>query len=59
MSVRLNQPDLGRYTCFDKEVHEYIYGEGPPPFGVDEAGGSYVMFSPGKGISMMSSMKAL
>ncbi|KAH7203181.1 hypothetical protein BKA60DRAFT_656351 [Fusarium oxysporum] len=35
LSVRLNQPDFGRYACFDKEVHE---------------GGSYAMFSLGKGI---------
>lgn len=29
LSVRLNQPDFGRYACFDKEVYEYIYGDGP------------------------------
>jgi hypothetical protein len=50
MLVRLNQSDFGRYTCFDKEVHEYIYGEGLPPFGVNEAGGSYAMFPHGNGI---------
>ncbi|KAK2123992.1 hypothetical protein NOF04DRAFT_1349498 [Fusarium oxysporum II5] len=50
LSVRLNQPDFGQYTCFDNEVHEYIYGDEPPPFGVDERGGSYAMFSLGKGI---------
>ncbi|KAF4960820.1 hypothetical protein FGADI_653 [Fusarium gaditjirri] len=32
ISMRLNQPDHGRYVCLDREVQEYIYGDGPPPF---------------------------
>ncbi|KAF9775264.1 hypothetical protein IL306_006631 [Fusarium sp. DS 682] len=50
MLVRLNQPDHGRYICLDKEVHEYIYGEGLPPFDADGEGGSYGMMTQGMGI---------
>ncbi|KAF5632042.1 hypothetical protein F52700_6560 [Fusarium sp. NRRL 52700] len=32
ISMLLNQFDHGRYVCLDKEVQEYIYGDGPPPF---------------------------
>ncbi|KAF5552822.1 hypothetical protein FNAPI_6961 [Fusarium napiforme] len=36
MFMRENLPDHGRYICLDKEVEEYIYGDGPPPFAVRE-----------------------
>ncbi|KAF5254155.1 hypothetical protein FANTH_1037 [Fusarium anthophilum] len=32
ISMRENQPNRGRYICLDKEVEEYIYGDGPSPF---------------------------
>ncbi|KIL93010.1 hypothetical protein FAVG1_04191 [Fusarium avenaceum] len=28
----VNIDGFGRYICLDKEVHEYIYGDGPSPF---------------------------
>jgi len=45
----VNVPDDGRYICLDKEVQEYIYGDGPLPFYVKE--GSTSLFIPfGTGI---------
>nr|RBR01355.1 hypothetical protein FVER53263_04350 [Fusarium verticillioides] len=32
ISMMLNVRSEGRYVCLDKEVHEYIYGDGPMPF---------------------------
>ncbi|KIL92357.1 hypothetical protein FAVG1_04767 [Fusarium avenaceum] len=32
ISMILNQFNKGRYICLDKEVQEYIYGDGPCPF---------------------------
>ncbi|KAG7417482.1 hypothetical protein Forpe1208_v005352 [Fusarium oxysporum f. sp. rapae] len=32
ISMKLNQFHEGRYVCLDKEVQEYIYGDGPLPF---------------------------
>ncbi|CAJ0555495.1 Ff.00g055600.m01.CDS01 [Fusarium sp. VM40] len=36
ISMTLNQFHKGRYVCLDREVQEYIYGDGPPPFIVRE-----------------------
>jgi hypothetical protein len=47
--VRLNQ-DAGRYICLDKEVNEYLYGDGLPPFGVNGGGNSYAMITSGTGM---------
>lgn len=47
--VRFNQ-DIGRYICLDKEVNDYIYNNGPPPFGVDGSGGSWAMITSGTGM---------
>ncbi|KAM0279863.1 hypothetical protein ACHAO9_011489 [Fusarium lateritium] len=47
--VRLNQ-DAGRYICLDKEVNDYLYGDGLPPFGVNGGGNSYAMITPGAGM---------
>ncbi|KAG8668261.1 hypothetical protein FPOAC2_07551 [Fusarium poae] len=49
MLVRINQ-EIGRYTCLDKEINDYLYGDGPPPFGVDASGGSWAMILPGAGM---------
>ncbi|KAF5559135.1 hypothetical protein FPHYL_7173 [Fusarium phyllophilum] len=49
MSMRENQPNHGRYICLDKEVEEYIYGDGPPPFSTTE-GMSGAYFTWGTGI---------
>jgi hypothetical protein len=38
-----NQTNTGRYSCFDKGVNDYIYGDGPPPFDVDGIGGGFRM----------------
>ncbi|KAM0231784.1 hypothetical protein ACHAPO_008365 [Fusarium lateritium] len=48
--VTIDQPDYGRYTCLDKEVNEYIYGDGPPPFGVDGSGSGFRMVEFGTGM---------
>ncbi|KAM0546634.1 hypothetical protein ACHAPJ_010772 [Fusarium lateritium] len=32
VNIVYNQRDPGRYVCLDKEVQEYVYGDGPPPF---------------------------
>ncbi|KAM0490722.1 hypothetical protein ACHAP8_011267 [Fusarium lateritium] len=48
MLVRINQV-TGRYICLDKEVNDYLYSDGPPPFGVDESGGSWARITPGAG----------
>ncbi|XEU94725.1 hypothetical protein FSHL1_000009 [Fusarium sambucinum] len=48
--VSIDQPDYGRYTCLDKEVNEYIYGDGPPPFGVDGSGSGFRMIESGTGM---------
>ncbi|KAF5647004.1 uncharacterized protein FTJAE_1835 [Fusarium tjaetaba] len=32
ISMMLNVRAEGRYVCLDKEVHEYVYGDGPMPF---------------------------
>jgi hypothetical protein len=47
--VRLNQ-DAGRYICLDKEVNDYLYGDGLPPFGVNGGGNSYAMITSGTGM---------
>ncbi|KAJ4243865.1 hypothetical protein NW762_014746 [Fusarium torreyae] len=49
ISMILNQSNKGRYVCLDKEVQEYIYGDGPPPF-VARGGKMYSYFSFGTGI---------
>ncbi|KLO81397.1 Uncharacterized protein LW93_8106 [Fusarium fujikuroi] len=36
ISMLLNIFDHGRYVCLDREVQEYIYGDGPPPFVAQE-----------------------
>ncbi|SCO82577.1 uncharacterized protein FRV6_06790 [Fusarium oxysporum] len=36
ISMLLNQFDEGRYVCLDREVQEYIYGDGLPPFVAQE-----------------------
>ncbi|CVK87880.1 uncharacterized protein FMAN_05302 [Fusarium mangiferae] len=36
ISMLLNQFNHGRYVCLDREVQEYVYGDGPPPFVVQE-----------------------
>jgi hypothetical protein len=44
----VNISGVGLYICLDKEVHEYIYGDGPSPFHV--SGGnpaSYIPFGTG------------
>jgi hypothetical protein len=48
MLVRLNQV-TGRYICLDKEVNDYLYSDGPPPFGIDESGGSWARITSGAG----------
>ncbi|KAH6980433.1 hypothetical protein EDB82DRAFT_479116 [Fusarium venenatum] len=48
--VRIDQPDPGRYICLDKEVHDYLYGDGPPPFGVDGSGSGFRMVEFGTGM---------
>ncbi|KAF5228637.1 hypothetical protein FAUST_10942 [Fusarium austroamericanum] len=47
--VRVNQ-DAARYICLDKEVNDYVYGDGPPPFGVNRGGYSYAMITAGTGM---------
>lgn len=47
--VRSNQ-DIGRYICLDKEVNDYLYNNGPQPFGVDGSGGSWAMITSGTGM---------
>ncbi|KAH6957375.1 hypothetical protein DER45DRAFT_506906 [Fusarium avenaceum] len=47
--VRLNQ-DVGRYVCLDKEVNDYLYGDGSPPFGVNGCGNSYAVIKSGTGM---------
>ncbi|KAF5974373.1 hypothetical protein FCOIX_8316 [Fusarium coicis] len=32
ISMMLNVRAEGRYVCLDREVHEYVYGDGPMPF---------------------------
>jgi hypothetical protein len=49
MLVRFNQ-DIGRYICLDKEVNDYLYNDGPPPFGVDGSGGSWAKITSGTGM---------
>ncbi|CZR39231.1 uncharacterized protein FPRO_05577 [Fusarium proliferatum ET1] len=36
ISMLLNIFDHGRYVCLDREVQEYIYGDGPTPFVAQE-----------------------
>ncbi|KAM0355409.1 hypothetical protein ACHAO7_005689 [Fusarium culmorum] len=48
--VRLDQTDPGHYTCLDKKVNDYLYGNGPPPFGVNEQGGGYAEVDFGNGM---------
>ncbi|KAF9760751.1 hypothetical protein IL306_004144 [Fusarium sp. DS 682] len=36
INMRLNQRTEGRYVCLDREVQEYIHGDGPCPFIVRE-----------------------
>ncbi|KAJ4139682.1 hypothetical protein NW768_001023 [Fusarium equiseti] len=48
--VRLNQPATGCYISVDKEVNDYIYGDGSPPFGVNGAGTSWAMLHNGTGM---------
>jgi hypothetical protein len=44
----LNIPNDGRYICLDKEVQEYIYGDGPSPFHFPEGySESFVPFGTG------------
>ncbi|PNP61479.1 hypothetical protein FNYG_13766 [Fusarium nygamai] len=48
ISMRDNQPNHGRYICLDKEVEEYIYGDGPSPFFIIEGmSGSHFTFGTG------------
>ncbi|KAF5668288.1 hypothetical protein FDENT_11904 [Fusarium denticulatum] len=48
ISMRDNQPNHGRYICLDKEVEEYIYGDGPPPFlTIEGMSGAYFTFGTG------------
>ncbi|SPJ90319.1 uncharacterized protein FTOL_13200 [Fusarium torulosum] len=49
IAMILNQFHKGRYVCLDKEVQEYIYGDGPPPF-VAREGKIDAHFSYGTGI---------
>ncbi|KAH7186252.1 uncharacterized protein B0J16DRAFT_400320 [Fusarium flagelliforme] len=48
--VKLNQRVTGCYISVDKEVNDYIYGDGPPPFGVNGAGTSWAMLNNGTGM---------
>jgi hypothetical protein len=48
ISMRDNQPNHGRYICLDKEVAEYIYGDGPSPFfTIEGMSGSHFTFGTG------------
>ncbi|EXK46246.1 hypothetical protein FOMG_04452 [Fusarium oxysporum f. sp. melonis 26406] len=49
ISMMLNQRHKGRYVCLDREVQEYIYGDGPPPF-VAREGRRHAHFPFGIGI---------
>ncbi|KAG5794554.1 hypothetical protein H9Q69_006370 [Fusarium xylarioides] len=49
ISMLLHQFDHGRYVCLDREVEEYIYGDGPSPF-VAEEGMTEALFTWGTGI---------
>ncbi|KAF4339598.1 hypothetical protein FBEOM_6474 [Fusarium beomiforme] len=49
ISMILNQFHKGRCICLNKEVQEYIYGDGPPPF-VARQGKIDAHFSYGTGI---------
>ncbi|KAH6994799.1 hypothetical protein EDB82DRAFT_567426 [Fusarium venenatum] len=49
ISMKLNQYHKGRYVCLDKEVQEYLYGDGPPPF-IAQEGRMASLFSYGTGI---------
>lgn len=49
ISMKLNQYHKGRYVCLDKEVQEYLYGDGPPPF-IAQEGRAASLFSYGTGI---------
>jgi hypothetical protein len=49
ISMVLNQFHKVRYTCLDREVQEYIYGNGPPPF-VAREGKIHAYFSFGTGV---------
>jgi hypothetical protein len=49
ISMILNQFNRGRYICLDKEVQEYIYGDGPCPF-IAQQGRIHAHFSFGTGI---------
>ncbi|KAF5967717.1 hypothetical protein FBULB1_11097 [Fusarium bulbicola] len=49
ISMMRNQRLKGRYVCLDKEVEEYIYGDGPPPFVATE-GRIHAHFKHGTGI---------
>lgn len=49
ISMKLNQYHKGRYVCLDKEVQEYLYGDGPPPF-IAQEGRTASLFSYGTGI---------
>jgi len=48
--VKLNQCSTECYISVDKEVNDYIYGDGPPPFGVNGAGTSWAMLGNGTGM---------
>ncbi|KAF5591706.1 hypothetical protein FPCIR_5986 [Fusarium pseudocircinatum] len=48
ISMRDNQANHGRYICLDKEVEEYIYGDGPPPFfTLERFSGAHLTFGTG------------
>ncbi|KAF5559210.1 hypothetical protein FMEXI_83 [Fusarium mexicanum] len=48
ISMKDNQPNHGRYICLDKEVEEYIYGNGPPPFfTIEGMSGAHFTFGTG------------
>jgi hypothetical protein len=49
ISMIVNQFHKGRYICLDREVQEYIYGDGPPPF-IAREGKNHAHFSYGTGI---------
>ncbi|KAG4259860.1 hypothetical protein FPRO03_12510 [Fusarium proliferatum] len=49
ISMMGNQRPKGRYVCLDKEVQDYIYGDGPPPFVATE-GRIHAHFDSGTGI---------
>lgn len=59
LSVRLNQPDFGQYTCFDKEVHEYILWRRARLLELMKEAEAKQYSRLGRAFSMMSLMKAL